>query len=156
MERLRTSENPLLRSGFVLAGANTADDPMPAGLGEAKLADGWLTAEEISQLDLHGTELVVLSACETSRGQVATGAAVAGLRSAFMFAGAETLVGSLYEVPDQETRQLMHDFYAGLCAGRGKLESLNEARRAMIARRRNATGVAHPFFWSSFVLVGEP
>ena len=50
----------------------------------------------------------------------------------------------------------MHDFYAGLCAGRGKLESLNAAQRAMIARRRAAHGAAHPFFWASFVLVGEP
>jgi len=133
-----------------------ADEPLPEGVAADNLADGWLTAEEISQLDLRGTELVVLSACESNRGKVATGEAVAGLRSAFLFAGAKTLVGSLYEVPDEETRELMHDFYAGLCSDKGKLESLNAARRAMIDRRRKATGAAHPFFWSSFVLVGQP
>jgi CHAT domain-containing protein len=153
MERLRTSENPLLRSGLVLAGANQADEPLPTGISD--LADGWLTAEEISQLDLRGTDLVVLSACNSGRGKVATGEAVTGLRSAFMFAGARTLVGSLYEVPDDETRELMHDFYADICSGRGKLDSLNAAQKKMIARRRAAHGAAHPFFWASFVLVGQ-
>ena len=85
LTRLRSNENPFLRSGLVLAGANTLDDPVPEGVA---VDDGWVTAEEISQLDLRGTELVVLSACNSSRGKVATGEAVAGLRSAFMFAGA--------------------------------------------------------------------
>ncbi|MEX0612701.1 MAG: CHAT domain-containing protein [Pirellulales bacterium] len=153
LARLRAQENPLYRSGVVLAGANTLDDPVPAGI---SVDDGWLTAEEISQLDLRGTDLVVLSACNTNRGTVATGDAVAGLRSAFLFAGARTLVGSLYEVPDQETRELMRTFYARLRQGRGKLNSLNEARLDAIRQQRQSHGAAHPFFWASFVLVGEP
>jgi hypothetical protein len=153
LSRLRGSENPLLRSGLVLAGANRLDDPLPEGF---DVEDGWLSAEEISQLDLRGTELVVLSACSSSRGQVATGEAVAGLRSALLFAGAQTIVGSLYAVPDEETRELMHDFYTGIRAGGGKLESLNTAQQAMIARRRAKNAAAHPFFWASFILVGEP
>lgn len=153
MSRLRAQQNPLYRSGVVLAGANTLDEPLPAGM---NVDDGWLTAEEISQLDLRGTDLVVLSACNTGRGQVATGNAVAGLRSAFMFSGARTLVGSLFEVPDQQTRELMKGFYAGLSAGRGKLDSLNDARLELIGKLRAETGAAHPFFWASFALVGAP
>lgn len=98
----------------------------------------------------------MFSACNTGRGQVATGDAVAGLRSAFLFAGTRTLVGSLYEVPDEPTRRLMQTFYAGLREQRGKLESLNAARLELIAELREKQGTAHPFFWASFVLVGEP
>lgn len=153
LARLRLQENPLYRSGVVLAGANTLDEPVPDGM---SVEDGWLTAEEISQLDLRGTDLVVLSACNTSRGAVATGDAVAGLRSAFLFAGTQTLVGSLYEVPDRETRQLMQTFYAGLRQQQGKLQSLNAARLKLIEQLRAEQGAAHPFFWASFVLVGAP
>ncbi|MBA3480403.1 MAG: CHAT domain-containing protein, partial [Pirellulales bacterium] len=153
LARLRAQENPLYRSGVVLAGANTLDDPAPDGV---SVEDGWLTAEEISQLDLRGTDLVVLSACNTGRGAVATGDAVAGLRSAFLFAGTQTLIGSLYEVPDRETLQLMQSFYAGLRQRKGKLPSLNAARLKLIDRLRAEGGAAHPFFWASFVLVGQP
>jgi CHAT domain-containing protein len=165
LARLRAQENPLYRSGVVLAGANTLDEPVPQG---ASVEDGWLTAEEISQLDLRGTDLVVLSACNTSRGEVAAGDAVAGLRSAFLFAGAETIVGSLFEVPDTETRELMRDFYAALGSDQpasasvnakvqSKLTALNRAKQSQIDRLRvKHAGVAHPFFWASFVLVGEP
>jgi CHAT domain-containing protein len=81
---------------------------------------------------------------------------VAGLRSAFLFAGTRTLVGSLHAVPDAQTRQLMEVFYAGLREGKGKLESLNAARLALIERLRQDKKAAHPFFWASFVLVGAP
>jgi tetratricopeptide (TPR) repeat protein len=154
LRQLRVQEDPLLRSGVVLAGANTLDEPTDA----AAVEDGWLTAEEISQLDFRGTQLVILSACNTARGDAATNQAVTGLRSALLFAGAESVVGSLFEVPDEATRELMTRFFAGLkeSQGRRKLGSLDEAKRSFIAERRKTTGAAHPFFWASFVLVGKP
>jgi CHAT domain-containing protein len=149
--RLRQADNPLLRSGIVLAGANTiGDKDAPAGD-----EDGWVTAEEISLLNLQGTELVVLSACQTGLGDIKTGEGVYGLRRAFLYAGARTLVTSLFEVPDRETSDLMNRFYTGLNKGQGKLAALHTAQDEL-RRSRAAAGAAHPFFWASFVLVGSP
>jgi CHAT domain-containing protein/Flp pilus assembly protein TadD len=142
-------KDPLLRSGLCLAGANVARD---SGAGE----DGWLTAEEISLVDLRGTELVVLSACVSGLGDLRLGEGVYGLRRAFLHAGARTLVTSLFSVPDQETRELMQAFYAALRAGKSRLEALHTAQRDIIRQRRASRGAAHPFFWASFVAVGDP
>jgi CHAT domain-containing protein len=149
--RLRQIDNPLLRSGIVLAGANTVGNKDST----ARAEDGWVTAEEIALLNLSGTELVVLSACQTGLGDVKSGEGVFGLRRAFLFAGARTLVTSLFEVPDQDTRELMQRFYSNLKSGQGKLAALNAAQRELLQRRRQA-GAAHPFFWASFVMVGDP
>jgi CHAT domain-containing protein/Flp pilus assembly protein TadD len=150
--RLKQADNPLLRSGIVLAGANTVGDKDAKTPGD----DGWVTAEEIALLNLRGTELVVLSACQTGLGDVKTGEGVFGLRRAFLFAGARTLVTSLFEVPDLETRDLMKRFYSALQAGQGKLAALHAAQSEMIAQRRRSHAAAHPFYWASFVLVGDP
>jgi CHAT domain-containing protein/Tfp pilus assembly protein PilF len=150
--RLKHMDNPLLRSGILLAGANTIGDKDAT----ARVEDGWVTAEEIALLNLTGTELVVLSACQTGLGDVKSGEGVFGLRRAFFFAGARTLVTSLFEVPDQDTRDLMQLFYGGLRAGQGKLDALHAAQRNLLDRRRQAGGAAHPFFWASFVMVGDP
>lgn len=149
--RLKRMENPLLRSGIVLAGANTVGDKDST----ARVDDGWVTAEEIALLNLQGTELVVLSACQSGLGDIKTGEGVYGLRRAFLYAGAETLVTSLFEVPDAETRELMKRFYTGVSAGQGKLQALNSAQRRFLEERRTDRGAAHPFFWASFVLVGN-
>jgi len=149
--RLKQMDNPLLRSGIVLAGANTIGDQENIGV-----EDGWVTAEEIALLNLRGTELVVLSACQTGLGDVKTGEGVYGLRRAFLYAGARTLLTSLFEVPDGETRELMKRFYGGLAQKKGKLDALHAAQVDTIRQRRQAQGAAHPFFWASFVLVGEP
>lgn len=149
---LRATEDPLLRSYLVFAGANKLDEA-PS---DAAVDNGWLTAQEIGRLDLRGTDLVVLSACNTSRGKTANGQAVMGMRTALLLAGARTIVGSLYEVPNAETRSLMKPFYAGVAAGRGKLAALDAAKRAFVESRREKDGAAHPFYWASFVLVGEP
>ena len=77
-----------------------------------------MTAEEITQMDLAGTRLVVLSACESGLGDIKSGQSVRGLRQAFQVAGAQNLVSSLYLVPDQETREAMQHFYAGLSSGK--------------------------------------
>jgi CHAT domain-containing protein len=111
----RYLENPMLPSGLALAGANTwlKNKPLPR---EAE--DGILTAEDVSGMDLSNTELVVLSACETGLGDVHTGEGVFGLRRAFVLAGAQTLVMSLWKVPDEQTKDLMIDFYNGILAGK--------------------------------------
>jgi len=150
--RLRHMDNPLLRSGIVLAGANAVGDKES----KAHVEDGWVTAEEIALLNLRGTELVVLSACQTGLGEVKSGEGVFGLRRAFLFAGARTLVTSLFEVPDKETCDLMKHFYSGLRSGQGKLAALHSAELTMLQRRRLTGGAAHPFFWASFVMVGDP
>lgn len=150
LARLRKVSNPLLRSGIVLAGANRLGEESARG------EDGWVTAEEISLMDLRGTELVVLSACDTGLGDLKAGEGVFGLRRAFFFAGARTLVSSLFEVPDAQTREMMQTFYAGMKSGKGKLDSLRDAQMAMIAKRRKSEQAAHPFFWASFVLIGDP
>jgi CHAT domain-containing protein len=150
--RLKRLDNPLLRSGIVLAGANAIGDKETA----AGVEDGWVTAEEIALLNLRGTELVVLSACQTGLGDVKSGEGVYGLRRAFLYAGAGTLVTSLFEVPDKDTRDLMARFYAALKTGQGKLAALHAAQLDLLQRRRQTGGAAHPFYWASFVMVGDP
>ncbi len=153
MAQLRATENPLLRSGIVLSGANVVVDE---GEDEDRAEDGWVTAQEVGMLDLLGTELVVLSACETGLGDIRTGEGVSGLRRAFIYAGAETLITSLYKVPDDATQALMTEFYTRLAGGATKLDAFRQAQLDIIEQRRDKHGAAHPFFWASFVLVGQP
>jgi CHAT domain-containing protein/tetratricopeptide (TPR) repeat protein len=109
--------------------------------------DGWLTAEEISALDLQA-DLVVLSACDTGRGRI-TGDGVVGLSRAFLVAGADTVVVSLWQVPDDATAALMVAFYQQLATTRNKAQAL---RLAMLATQNQ---YPDPRNWSAFVLVGE-
>ena len=141
-------ENPMLRSGLVLAGANRLDGTADEGGTD----DGILTAMEAGQLSLEGTSLVVLSACETGIGTASRGQGVFGLRRAFETAGAESVVMSLWSVPDEETADLMANFYENL--QEGVTRSLQQASLAQLATRRAANGAAHPFFWGAFVCVG--
>ena len=135
-------ENPLLRSGLALAGAN---------LSKHKGDDGILTALEASNLNLWGTKLVTLSACETGMGEVRDGEGVYGLRRSFFLAGAETLVMSLWSVSDQVTRETMAAYYAGLKRGLGRGEALHQAQLTMLRRK----GREHPYYWASFIQSGE-
>jgi CHAT domain-containing protein/tetratricopeptide (TPR) repeat protein len=135
-------ENPLLRSGLALSGANLVKN----GKGE-----GILTALEASNLDLWGTKLVTLSACDTGVGEVKNGEGVYGLRRSFFLAGAETLVMSLWPVSDRVTREMMTAYYAGLKRGLGRGEALRQAELSMMKRK----GRRHPFFWASFIQSGE-
>lgn len=143
-------ESPLLRSGLALAGAN-------AGHAGGESDDGILTALEASALDLQGTELVVLSACETGVGDVARGDGVVGLARALVLAGSKTQVMSLWQVDDEATRVLMVDFYDRLARGEGRAEAMRQARLAMLRGEHDGAGgpFDHPFYWAAFLLHGE-
>jgi CHAT domain-containing protein/Tfp pilus assembly protein PilF len=136
------SSNPLLRSGLALAGANQPRNDMDTGI---------LTALEASGLNLWGTKLVVLSACDTGVGVVRNGEGVYGLRRALVLAGAETQVMSLWPVPDGSTRELMVGYYKGLVQGRGRGEALRQVQLQMLRSKHHN----HPYHWASFIQIGE-
>jgi CHAT domain-containing protein len=138
-------ENPLLRSGLFLAGANRRQ----SGAGE----DGVLTALEVAGMDLWGTRLVVLSACDTGVGDTSHGEGVYGLRRALVLAGVESQVLTLWQVQDKRTRDLMIDFYRRLQNGEGRTEALRQAQLAML-RGKGALS-RHPFFWAGFIQSGD-
>jgi CHAT domain-containing protein len=145
-------ENPLLRSGLALAGANTIGQKQDS----TQTYDGIATAYEISGMNLQGTDLVVLSACETGLGEVQNGEGVFGLRRTFQLAGAQTVVMSLWKVPDNETKELMIDFYTRLKNGEGKSQALRNAQLAMMRKQKEKYGLAHPYFWGAFICAGNP
>ena len=147
-------ENPLLYSGLALAGANRLI--MGTTATDSAADDGILTSLEASALDLVGTELVVLSACQTGVGDVVSGEGVYGLRRAFQLAGAHTVVMSMFAVPDQSTVTLMERFYENWLSGQPKAAALRSTQLSMIRERREAHGAAHPLFWGGFILVGDP
>ena len=140
-------ENSLLRSGLALAGVNTW---LEKGELMEEAEDGLLTAEDVSGLDLLDTELVVLSACDTGLGEVHLGEGVFGLQRAFVLAGVKTLVMSLWEVPDEQTRELMEGFYRRVLAGEPRADALREAQLAMKAK------YSEPIYWGAFICQGDP
>ena len=141
----QAAENPLLSSGIALAGANRPPDSQ-------REEDGILTALEATSLQLAGTRLVVLSACDTGLGKTTVGDGVHGLRRALRIAGAETVVMSLWNVSDAATRDLMVLYYRHLLAGRGRSEALRAAQRDLLRDPR----WAHPFYWAAFIASGDP
>jgi CHAT domain-containing protein len=112
--------------------------------------DGYLQASEIYRLDL-GADLVVLSACETGLGRMVRGEGVLGLPRAFFYAGASSVVVSLWSVSDRSTSQLMAAFYQRMTSRR---ESPARALAGAKADLRKGGEFTHPFYWSPFVLMG--
>jgi CHAT domain-containing protein/tetratricopeptide (TPR) repeat protein len=136
--------DPLLRSGLVLAGAHD-----PAAQPDSPREDYLVTALELASLNLWGTQLVVLSACDTGRGEVKHGQGVYGLRRALTQAGTETLVTSLWKVNDETTHQLMVAYYRNLIAGQGRIAALRKAMRTLRHTQ------PHPHFWAPFIGIGQ-
>ena len=145
-------ENPLLRSGILLAGAKRSWTN-----GSSDQYDGFATAEEILGMNLHGTEMVVLSACDTGLGDVKSGEGVFGLRRAFTQRGAKSLVMSLWKVPDEETNELMVQFYRNIKSG--KMNRCQALRQAILKEKeivRERYGQDNPRYWGAFVFMGQP
>ncbi|MBI4748668.1 MAG: CHAT domain-containing protein [Acidobacteria bacterium] len=134
--------NPLLRSMLFFAGANRG------GTGDN---DGVMTALEAAQLNLWGTKLVVLSACDTGLGDVKNGDGVYGLRRALVLAGSEAQMMSLWAVSDQGTQELMTEYYTRLKAGEGRSEALRNTQLKLLKDPKRQ----HPFYWASFIQSGD-
>ncbi len=165
-------KDPLLRSGLALSGFIRRDKAESSN-------DGVLTALEVSGLDLWGTEIVTLSACETGVGDVRTGEGVFGLRRALVLAGARTQVMTLWQVADEPTKDLMVSWYQQLNRGVGRSEATHRVQLAalqgkalpttkvMLQQRGvkrvkqpaepvdpRAAGTRHPYYWASFIVSG--
>ncbi len=137
------SENPLLRSGIILAGGNNiwSGEELTAGI-----EDGILTALEVSNMNLSNTKLVVLSACETGLGDIQGSEGVYGLQRAFKMAGVDYLIMSLWQVPDKETMEFMDIFYGEWLASNNIREAFSHAQKEMKKKY-------DPFYWAAFVLI---
>ncbi len=145
-------KNSLLRSGIALSGANNA-----LKANDALKSDGIVTAEKILGLKLRGTDMVVLSACNTGAGDVKTGEGVFGLRRAFTQAGTRSLVMSMWSVPDRETKELMVEFYRNIQSGKmNRCKALRQAALKQMNIVKERYGHTNPFYWGAFVFLGEP
>ncbi len=141
------ANNPLLRSGIILSGGGKT-------LAGAALADmssndnGILLAYEAMSLNLEGTELVILSACETGLGDVKAGEGVYGLQRAFLVAGADALIMSLWKVDDEATQMLMTSFYTNWIKLGNKQRAFKQAQLQLMAKYKD------PYYWGAFVMMG--
>lgn len=134
----------LVRSALALA-----PSPAERGARQEDDRDGLVTALEVAGMDLWGTQLVVLSACDSGIGDVQRGEGVVGLRRSFFVAGTETLVTSLWKIADNETQVLMADYYQRLKAGEGRAAALDRAALAM------KDSQPPPYYWASFIVLGR-
>jgi CHAT domain-containing protein len=145
MDRQQVVQDPMLRSGLLLTGANKTLK------GESSNGEnGLLSAAEASLLDLRETELVVLSACETGKGEIKNSEGVYGLRKAFADAGAQNIIMSLWKVDDKVTQEFMTRFYEIWLNDKTSIrEAFNKTQLEIKAK------YPQPYYWGAFILVGE-
>jgi len=140
-------QNPLLRSGVIMAGAASKDTTIE------KKEDGILTAYEASLLNLQNTELVTLSACETGLGdQGMNGQGVYGLQRAFLTAGAKSVLMSLWVVDDNATKELMTNFYSEWIKNYSSTNKRSSFRKAQLEVKKRYPS---PYYWGAFVMIGK-
>ncbi len=140
-------ENPLLRSGLLMSGASGTI----AGTNSVNLSsndNGIVTAYEVMNMNLDGTALIVLSACETGLGEVKAGEGVYGLQRAFMVAGTNALIMSLWKVDDAATQQLMTNFYTNWAKTGNKQKAFKQAQMQLMTKYKE------PYYWGAFVMMG--
>lgn len=142
-------QSPLVRSFLILAGYNRWLLPKPSSKDQRADYSALVSALEMGSMNLKGTQLVVLSACETGRGEVHPGQGTYGLSRAALIAGAETVVTSLWAANDAATAQLMAIYYQKLKEGRGRVTALSMASCALKKRYH------HPYFWAPFIGIGQ-
>ncbi|OFX37532.1 MAG: hypothetical protein A2X08_15240 [Bacteroidetes bacterium GWA2_32_17] len=142
-EVFKYSENPLFRSGLILAGANrawTGKESIP------NIEDGILTAYEVSNTNLKNTRLVVMSACETGLGDIKGSEGVFGLQRAFKMAGVDYIIMTLWEIADKKTVEFMESFYNNLLNGK-------EIRIAFNLTQKEMKKKYDPYYWAAFILI---
>jgi len=141
------NDNPLLRSGILLADASStvSGKRMPNLVSND---NGVLTAYEAMNLNLEGTDLIVLSACETGLGDIKAGEGVYGLQRAFLVAGADALIMSLWKVDDSATQQLMTNFYSNWSKLGNKQKAFKQAQLQLMTKYKD------PYYWGAFVMMG--
>lgn len=143
-------ENPLVRCGIALAGANHATNSA-FRIPNSEIEDGLLTGLEASLLNLQGTELVILSACDSGAGEVRTGEGVMSLRRAFRIAGAETVLASHWKVNNTAARRLMTEFIRRWRSGEPRANAWREAQLFLL----HSNDFSNPYFWAAFTLTGD-
>lgn len=152
---LRTQFDPMNRSGIFLAGAENTFEEWSKGNTLTLENDGVLTAAEAGGLDLAGTWLAVLSACDTGMGDAVSGEGVLGLRRAFFYAGVRNVMMSLWPIYDEATVDFVDEFYGRLFLSRDAAAALHETQLSWLVRLKEEQGLWQAIKCSgAFILVG--